>query len=262
MKALQLKYPDGKLEGVFGLFLTLVKDKRKIYDYWDSKRFEIDENNSGDLKLLINRWTVTKKARPTWKVIKLFMNEDLLPDDNLIIQLFPDIFGKDQYLIFRRKIFSAYFITNFFHYLREFELINEASIEMIQNGIRLFYRHFLVTKEPAVSLEEKQNPMFCMLYSFLFTDDMGIDFNKDTRFYFGIQGCINALFGKTLFYQNLDFTTCKIELSTSLEIFSSFFNSSKAFMYFLEKSLNMFERTVYLMFKDSAKREKSSFVTL
>lgn len=57
---------------------------------------------------------------------------------------------------------------------------------MIQNGIRLFYRNFLVTKEPTVSLEEKQNPMFCMLYNFLFTDAMGIDFNKDTRFYFGI----------------------------------------------------------------------------
>ena len=172
------------LEGVFELFLALVKDKKKLYDYWDSKRFEIDENNSGDLKLLINRWTVTKKARPTWKVIKLFMNEDLLPDDNLIIQPFPDISGKVQYLAFRRKIFSAYFITNFFHYLREYELINEASVEMIQNGIRLFYRHFLVTNEPTVSLEEKQNPMFCMLYNFLFTDAMGIDFDKDTAQYF------------------------------------------------------------------------------
>lgn len=174
------------LEGVFDLFLALVKDKKKLYDYWDSKRYEIDDNNSGDLKLLINRWTKTKKARPTWKVIKLFMNEDLLPDDNLIIQPFPDISGKDQYLTFRRKIFSAYFITNFFHYLREFEFINEVSVEMIQNGIRLFYRHFLVTNEPTISPEEKQNPMFCMLYNFLFTDAMGIDFNNDTKFYFGI----------------------------------------------------------------------------
>lgn len=172
------------LEGVFDLFLALVKDKKTLYDYWDSKRYEIDDNNSGDLKLLINRWTKTKKARPTWKVIKLFMNEDLLPDDNLIIQPFPDISGKVQYLTFRRKIFSAYFITNFFHYLKEYELINEASIEMIQNGIRLFYRHFLVTNEPTISPEEKQNPMFCMLYNFLFTDAMGNDFNKDTAQYF------------------------------------------------------------------------------
>lgn len=172
------------LEGVFDLFLALVKDKKKLYDYWDSKRYEIDDNNSGDLKLLINRWTKTKKARPTWKVIKLFMNEDLLPDDNLIIQPFPDISGKVQYLTFRRKIFSAYFITNFFHYLKEYELINDASVEMIQNGIRLFYRHFLVTNEPTISQEEKQNPMFCMLYNFLFTDAMGNDFNTDTAHYF------------------------------------------------------------------------------
>ena len=30
---------------------------------------------------------------------------------------------------------------------------------MIQNGIRLFYRHFLVTKEETLSQEELQNPM-------------------------------------------------------------------------------------------------------
>ena len=66
---------------------------------------------------------------------------------------------------------------------------------------------------------------------------------------------------KTVIYQNLDFTTCKIELTISLEIFSLFFNSSKAGMYFLSKSSNIFERTEYLMFKDSAKREKSSWVT-
>lgn len=172
------------LEGVFDLFLALVKDKKKLYDYWDSKRFEIDENNSGDLKLLINRWTKTKKARPTWKVIKLFMNEDLIPKDNLIYQLFPDISEKDQYLTFRRKVFPAYFITNLFDSLDEHNFLNAASKEMIQNGIRLFYRHYLVTKEPTLSQEEINNPMFCMLYRFLLKDDMGYDFNTDTAHYF------------------------------------------------------------------------------
>ena len=44
---------------------------------------------------------------------------------------------------------------------------------MIQNGIRLFYRHFLVTKEKSFSQEELQNPIDCMLYKFLMKDDMG-----------------------------------------------------------------------------------------
>ena len=66
---------------------------------------------------------------------------------------------------------------------------------------------------------------------------------------------------KNYLYFNVIEVASKIELSTSLEIFSSSFNSSKAFMYFLAKLLNMFERTEYLMFKDSAKREKSSWVT-
>ena len=166
---------------------------KDFYDFnWEARkketqkllRFQIDENNSGDLKLLIQRWTKSKTSRPTWKVIKLFMNEDLLPEDNLVYQLFPDISGKEQYLTFRRKIFSAYFITNLFDSLDNHGFLDPSSKEMIQNGIRLFYRHFLVTKEPSLSQEETHNPMFCMLYRFLLKDDMGYDFNTDTAQYF------------------------------------------------------------------------------
>lgn len=123
------------LEGVFNLFLALAKDKKKLFEYWDNKRFQINENNYGDLKLLIQRWTKSKTSRPTWKVIKLFMNEDLLPEDNLVYQLFPDISGKEQYLTFRRKIFSAYFITNLFDSLDDHGFLDPSSKEMIQNGI-------------------------------------------------------------------------------------------------------------------------------
>lgn len=172
------------LEGVFDMFLALVKDKKQLFQYWNDKKFEIDEKDSTDLKILIQRWTKTKTSRPSWKVIKLFMNEDLLPEDNLILQPFPDISGKNQYLTFRRKIFPAYFITNFFDSLSTQGFIAETSKEMIQNGIRLFYRHALVTKEPTCSQEELQNPMFCMLYRFLLKDDMGYDFNTDTAHYF------------------------------------------------------------------------------
>ena len=171
------------LEGVFNLFLALAKDKKKLFQYWNDKKFEIDEKDSTDLKILIQRWTKTE-TRPSWKVIKLFMNEDLLPDNNLVYQLFPDISGKEQYLTFRREIFPAYFITNFFDSLGKQGLINEISKEMIKNGIRLFYRHFLVTKEPTCSQEELHNPMFCMLYRFLLKDDMGYDFNTDTAQWF------------------------------------------------------------------------------
>ena len=102
------------LEGVFDLLLALTKDQKQLFKYWNDKKYEIDEKDSTDLKKLIQRWTKTKTSRPSWQVIKLFMNEELLPDENLIYQPFPDISGKEQYLTFRRKIFSAYFITNLF----------------------------------------------------------------------------------------------------------------------------------------------------
>ena len=173
------------LEGVFDLFLALVKDKKELYDFWNSKKYVLDnERNSTDLKILIQRWTKSESARPSWKVIKLFMNEDLLPKEGLINQLFTDISEREQYLTFRRKIFPAYFITNLFDSLGKYGLIDNASKQMIQNGIRLFYRHALVTKETTVSQEELNNPMFCMLYRFLLKDDMGNDFNSDTAQYF------------------------------------------------------------------------------
>lgn len=172
------------LEGVFDMFLALAKDKKQLFQYWNDKKYLMDdEKDSTDLKLLINRWTKSKN-RPSWKVIKLFMNKDLLPDDNLILQPFPDISGKVQYLTFRRKVFPAYFITKLFDSLEDHGFINIASKEMMQNGIRLFYRHFLVTKEPTLSQEELHNPMFCMLYRFLLKNDMGDDFNTDTALYF------------------------------------------------------------------------------
>lgn len=172
------------LEGTFDLFLLLAKDKKQLYQYWNDKKFQIDEKDSTDLKILIQRWTKSETSRPSWKVIKLFMNEDLLPDDNLINNPFRDLTGKDMYLTFRRKIFPAYFITNFFDSLCKQGFINITSKEMIQRGIILFYRHLLVTKEANFSQEELYNPMFCMLYRFLLKDDMGYDFNTDTAQYF------------------------------------------------------------------------------
>lgn len=172
------------LEGVFDLLLALTKDQKQLFKYWNDKKYEIDEKDSTDLKKLIQRWTKTKTSRPSWQVIKLFMNEELLPDENLIDQPFPDMSGRDLYLSFRRKVFPAYFITNLFDSLDDHGFLDSSSKEMIQNGIRLFYRHFLVTKEPTLSQEETHNPMFCMLYRFLLKDDMGYDFNTDTAQYF------------------------------------------------------------------------------
>ena len=102
------------LEGVFDLLLALTKDQKQLFKYWNDKKYEIDEKDSTDLKKLIQRWTKTKTSRPSWQVIKLFMNEELLPDENLIDQPFPDMSGRDLYLTFRRKVFPAYFITSLF----------------------------------------------------------------------------------------------------------------------------------------------------
>ena len=84
------------LEGVFDLFLALAKDKKQLYQYWNDKKFQIDEKDSTDLKILIQRWTKSESSRPSWKIIKLFMNEDLLPEKGLVNQIFSDISEREQ----------------------------------------------------------------------------------------------------------------------------------------------------------------------
>ena len=166
------------------MFLALAKDKKALYQFWNDKKFQIDEKDSTDLKILIQRWTKDEKCRPSWKVIKLFMNEDLLPEENMILQPFSDINGKTTYLTFRRKIFPANFITKFFDSLSSQGFMTPSTKDTIQTGIRLFYRQFLVTKKPTFSQEELHNPMFCMMYRFLMKDDMGYDYNTDTAQWF------------------------------------------------------------------------------
>lgn len=172
------------LKGVFELFLALVKDKKELYQFWNDKKFQIDEKDSTDLKVLIQRWTKDVQCRPSWKVIKLFMNEDLLPEENMVLQPFPEFDGKVMYLAFRRKVFPANFITKFFDSLSTQGFMTASTKEMIQTGIRLFYRHFQVTKEPSISQEELHNPMFYMMYRFLLKDDMGYKYNTDTALWF------------------------------------------------------------------------------
>jgi len=173
------------MEGVFNLLFELVKEKKDLIEFWNSRKAEItDSDNPTDLNIQIKRW-LSGKQRPTWKHIKLFLDEGLLPKEsmirNQIIEEFPN---ENLYLMFRRKVLPSCFITKFFDSLESQELIHEESRYMIRNGVRLFYKHMLVDGGNEFSIEEKQNPMFCMMIQTLLYKDFGNDYNTDTAQYF------------------------------------------------------------------------------
>lgn len=173
------------MEDVFNLLFELVKDKRDLIEFWNSKKAEItDSDNPTDLNIQIKRW-VNGKQRPTWKHIKLFLDEKLLLKESMIKnQINEEFSSEDLYLFFRRRIFPSCFITKFFDSLEKQDLIHEQSRNMIRNGIRLFYKRMLVDGGSDFSIEEKQNPMFCMMFRFLVLSDFGNHYNTDTAQYF------------------------------------------------------------------------------
>lgn len=173
------------MEGVFNLLFELMKDKRDLIVFWNTKKAEItDSENPTDLNTQIKRW-LNGKQRPTWKHIKLFLDEELLPKDSMLKDQISEEFSSENlYLIFRRRVFPSCFITKFFDSIENQELINDQSRYMIRNGVRLFYKHFLTEARTDFSSEEKRNPMFCMMVHFLLLKDFGNHFNTDTAQYF------------------------------------------------------------------------------
>lgn len=173
------------MEGVFNLLFELVKNKRTLIEFWNSKKAEItDSDNPTDLNTQIKKW-LNGKQRPTWKHIKLFLDEELVPKDSLIKDQISEEFSSENlYLIFRRRVFSSCFITKFFDSLEKQNLIHEQSRNMIRTGIRLFYRRMLVDGGTDFSIEERHNPMFCMMFHFLVLNDFGNHYNTDTAQYF------------------------------------------------------------------------------
>ena len=81
-------------------------------------------------------------------------------------------------------MFPACFITKFFDSLEEQDLIHENSRSMIRNGIRMFYRRIFKFGETDFCMEEKQNPMFCLMWHYLVLNDLTYHYNTDTAQWF------------------------------------------------------------------------------
>lgn len=160
------------VSSTFALLTRWVKDINKLINYWED---QIDKqgkrDNPPNIKDYILKWQ--KGRSPSWKIIKLFFDNDLCPPEDYFI-FKEDQLRKDAYRTFKGNLFFSFVLTNLFDSLIKENIITKETRLMIRTGTRLYYRDFYIKRRmdnPDYSekyeIEAKNNLMFrtlcCML---------------------------------------------------------------------------------------------------
>ncbi len=155
----------------FSLLNSWVKDKNMLIKYWEDKIAETGKReNPPNLKSYLNKWK--KGVTPSWKIVKLFFDNDLCPPNDF----FPDIenLQKDGYRAFKNNLFMAFIITNLFDSLEKQGLVSKSMRTMMRNGTKMYFRDFYVIRNknddeysPNFENESKNNLMFRTLFCIL-----------------------------------------------------------------------------------------------
>lgn len=163
--------------GSLSMFLTWVKDKKEVFDFWNKRIDEFGKNNDAKTDLGINfqKW-LNEETKPSWNILKLFLNNEMsLPKD-----YYKDIDDEielsehNYYNAFKHLLFLSYILTNLFDSLEQQELISKRTRRMIRNGGRMYYRDFYIVRDKDnkeylsnFENEAKENLMFRTMFCFL-----------------------------------------------------------------------------------------------
>ena len=161
----------------FATFEFFGDDNKYLTDYNPiSSTFTLLTRWVKDINQLIKYWEILKwqKGRsPSWKIIKLFFDNDLCPPEDYFI-FKEDQLKRDAYKTFKGNLFFSFILTNLFDSLVKENIITDETRIMIRTGTRLYYRDFYIKRrmdhpEYSEKFEEeaKNNLMFrtlcCML---------------------------------------------------------------------------------------------------
>lgn len=163
--------------GSLSVFLTWVKDKNRVFKFWNKKIDELGKNGNAKTDLGINfqKW-FGEKTRPSWNVLKLFLDDKLaLPKD--YYKDIDDEIGLSElnyYKAFKQLLFLSYLLNNLFDSLERQELISEETRNMIRNGARMYYREFYIVRDKnneehssVFESDAKENLMFRTMFCIL-----------------------------------------------------------------------------------------------
>lgn len=160
------------VSSTFAILTQWVKDINQLIKYWEK---QIDKEgkreNSPDIKDYILKWQ--KGRSPSWKIIKLFFDNDLCPPDDYFI-FEEEQLKRDAYKAFKGNLFLSFMLTNLFDSLEKEKIITNETRIMIRTGTRLYYRDFYIKRRkdnPDYSEkfeeEAKNNLMFRTLFCML-----------------------------------------------------------------------------------------------
>lgn len=165
------------LRGSLSIFLTWVKDKKSVFDFWNKRIDELGKNNDAKTDLGINfqKW-FNEKTKPSWNVLKLFLNDKMSLPKDYYKEIDDEIGLSEQnyYKAFKHLLFLSYLLRNLFDSMERQNLILEETRNMIRNGARMYYREFYIVRDKDnneysndFENESKKNLMFRTMFCFL-----------------------------------------------------------------------------------------------
>lgn len=141
------------------IFDEIKNPKSDLFNYWNSLKDENEDTEKTtrtNYAKSINDW-IEKGAAPSWKIIKtIFASPN---PENIEFKE-----SESNYYLFKTNLFLGYFFSNFFRSLEEQNLISSKFKDIVQNGVRWFYRYVFVVKDfRKYQWHEVQNPMFSLM---------------------------------------------------------------------------------------------------
>ena len=133
--------------------------KSELFKYWEDfkdKQEVYEKKAKTDFAKSVNDW-IEKDVAPSWKIIKSILASPT--PENIQFKK-----SKSNYYIFKMNLFLAYFFSNFFKSLEEQKLASTQFKEIVQNGLRWFYRYtFIIRDFRQYEIQQVQNPMFSLM---------------------------------------------------------------------------------------------------
>ena len=175
------------------IFSDIQNPKSDLFKHWNSLKdgqVDITKKTKTNYAKSVTDW-IEKGVTPSWKNIKTILSSPT--PKNIEFKE-----SKKNYFLFKMRLFLACFFSNFFESLKGQGLVSENYEEIVQNGIRWFYKYVFVKGDFKQYQDyEVQNPMFSFMRFLLLPNNRNI-----------ISTYIDVAFDKECVVQNASVPSC------------------------------------------------------
>lgn len=153
------------------IFSDIQNPKSDLFKHWNSLKdgqVDITKKTKTNYAKSVTDW-IEKGVSPSWKIIKTILSSPT--PKNIEFKE-----SKINYFLFKMRLFLACFFSNLFESLKGQGLVSENYEEIVQNGIRWFYKYVFAQKGDFRQYQtyEVQNPMFSFMRFLLLPNNRNI----------------------------------------------------------------------------------------